>query len=538
MTQGNGNGGGASVRDPHTDRARLGAVHAALTQSDVPGAAKLAEDALADGIDHVMVLSLVAGRREEQGRPDEALALLERAKAAAPDAIGILNAIGLTLYRLGRYQEAAAEYGAALARDPRFAPALANRGTALTALARLGEARRDFEAAMAIDPHNLVALNGLAALVLRDGDAAAARRLAGQVLAREPGFPSAVMTMAGADLADGRAEDAAAALGALLADPRLADPLDRALAWGLKGDALDALGRYAEAFAAWSEANELQALHYRARYEAGPGTPALVRELTARLAGRRIPAAWGHGGRGPATAHVFLVGFPGSGAARVAAALAAAAGPDLLILADTECLIDAARDWMADGDKFAAFCDLPDDDLDSYRDRYWQRVAAAGADPKGRVFIDRNAFNIFKLPLIARLFPDARVLVARRDPRDALLACFSRRFAMSGPAWQMLTLAGAADLYAATMQLADASETAFGLYTQQASLEAIAADGESALKAIAAFIGADWKAGSAAADAAGDAGDAGKWRDYEAQLAPVLPALAPFVGRLEAERAR
>jgi tetratricopeptide (TPR) repeat protein len=517
MNQGNGNGGsGANVRDPETDRARLRAIHAALTAGDVPAAARLAEDALGDGIDHVMVLSLVAGRREEQGRPAEALALLERARAAAPEAIGILNAIGLTRQRLGRFEEAVADYDSALARDPLFVPALANRGTALTALGRLGEARRDFEAAMAADPNHLVALNGLAALVLQGGDAGTARRLAGEVLAREPGFPGAVMTLAGADLAEGRADEAAAALAALVADPRLADPLDRALAWGLRGDALDALGRHAEAYAAWGEANALQALYYRGRYEGRPGTLALVRDLTAALAGRRVPAAWGHGGRSPARAHVFLVGFPGSGAGTIAAALAA--DPDVAILADAEGLIDAARDWMADAGTFAAFCDLPDDDLDSYRDSYWRRVADAGGDPAGRVFVDRNAFNIFKLPLIARLFPDARVLVARRDLRDTLLACFSRRFAMSDPAWQMLTLEGAADLHAATQEMVAASEAAFGLYTHVADLDAIAADPAGETRAIGDFTGAAGLAVPLAAP------DGGRGRAYEAVLAGPAPA--------------
>ena len=34
------------------------------------------------------------------------------------------------------------------------------------------------------------------------------------------------------------------------------------------------------------------------------------------------------------------------------------------------------------------------------------------------MFIDKHPLNTFKLPLIARLFPDARILFARRDPRD------------------------------------------------------------------------------------------------------------------------
>ena len=65
MTDGNGNGNGnkgaaGAARDPETDRARLRAIHAAMTGGDIAGAASQAEDALADGLDHVLVLSLVA----------------------------------------------------------------------------------------------------------------------------------------------------------------------------------------------------------------------------------------------------------------------------------------------------------------------------------------------------------------------------------------------------------------------------------------------------------------------------------------------
>jgi tetratricopeptide (TPR) repeat protein len=544
MASNNGNGGsGADMRDPELDRARLRAVHAALTAGDVPTAGKLAEDALNDGIDHPMVLNLVAGRREEAGRLEEALALLKRALETAPEAIGVMNAIGLCLNRMARFDEAVAAYGAALAKAPDFAPALANRAAALMALGKQAEAQADYEAAAGLDPHNLVAANGLAALALERGDAAQARRLAEAVLAREPGFPGATLTLAGADLAEGRPGEAEHMLGLLLGDARI-DALDRAAAWTLRGDALDALGRFDEAFAAWRESKILQQALYAPAFEGRPGTLALLRDLTASLADKRIAAAWGHGDRSPAASHVFLVGFPRSGIAPVEQMLDA--HPDAVTLADRECLIDAAREWLGDAETFARFCALDDDALEPWREAYWRRVAEEGADPAGKVFVDRHAFNTFKLALIARLFPGARILFARRDPRDAVLACFRHMFPMSAPAWQMLTVEGIADLHAATTALAGAVETAFGLFTHPVSLEALLADVEGETKAICAFIGLSWDgpareavAGAASRgafaptdpqrDRALEALGVGKWRDYPAGLAPALPALAPWL---------
>src|SRR5205823_7949719 len=63
--------------------------------------------------------------------------------------------------------------------------------------------------------------------------------------------------------------------------------------------------------------------------------------------------------------------------------------------------------------------------------------------------------NTLKLPLIARLFPRAKILFACRDPRDVVLSCFRRRFRMNPAMYQMLTLDGAAHFYDAVMDFAE-----------------------------------------------------------------------------------
>ena len=524
--QGNGaNGSGLGPRNPETDKARLRAIHASVTAGDIASAAKMAEDALADGIDHVMVLSLVAGRREEEGRFEDSLGLLERAKAAAPGAVGVLNAIGLCLGWLGRREEAAAEFGAALAVDPGFAPALANRGMALIALARTVEAQRDFEAALAIEPDNLIAINGLAALALLRGDPAEARRLATQVTERQPDYPEALTTLAGADIAEGKAGVGEARLRVLLADQRLQSP-DRANAQSVLGDALDAQDRFAEAFEAYEAGNRLRRAHFAPQYDGRQGTLGLVRELTGALRGKRVAATWGRSTSGPARHHLFLVGFSGSCATLLEQVLSS--HPDVTIMTEKECLVDSTRAWMADAADIAQFCDAPDEELDTYRAAYWRRVAEEGADPAGRLFVDSNPFNTFKLPLIARLFPEARILFMRRDPRDTVLSCFSHRFQMSDPAYQMLTLEGAAELYAATMAMAETTEQAFGLFMHPCKLEKIIADFDTEMRAIGDFVGIESM--PQLAEGLGTQ-DLGKWRDYEGEMAEVLPILQPWIDR-------
>jgi len=62
------------------------------------------------------------------------------------------------------------------------------------------------------------------------------------------------------------------------------------------------------------------------------------------------------------------------------------------------------------------------EELEHLRAAYWRRVRAGGAEVSGKVFIDKHPLNTLKLPLIARLFPAAKILFARRDPRDVVPA--------------------------------------------------------------------------------------------------------------------
>lgn len=530
-----------------TEDQRLAAVRRATRAGDLARAAELAEAALRDGLNHPLLVGVLVARREQQGRFEDALDLLLQLKAVLAPNVPLHRAIGLNLVRLDRLEGAIIEFSAALAIDPRCADVLGHRAMALIGLGRISDARRDLEAALAIEPANVIALNALAGLALRRGDAAEARRLANSVLALQPGLPGAMLTVAGADLVDGDFAGAET-LARGVAGDAASDVRDRSIALGLVGESLDRQERFDGAFAAWAQANSLLHEAYRGMFEKGPGALEVLHSLTAVLRRRKVTAAGTQGTPSPARGHVFLLGFPRSGTTLLEQALEE--HPDVVTMPERDCLAEGSRHWLGSADRLAALCDAEDADLTPFREAYWRRVRDEGLDPTDRVFVDKNPFNSFRLPLIARLFPDARILLAERDPRDIVLSCFRHRFQMSPATWQLLTLEGTAALYDAAMELSTTSEAAFDLDFCRIALEDVVADFDREMRRICAFIGVEWTprlrdfgANAAGRDIATPSGPQlvrglnargiGKWRDYERQLAPVLPVLQPWVERFE-----
>ena len=56
------------------------------------------------------------------------------------------------------------------------------------------------------------------------------------------------------------------------------------------------------------------------------------------------------------------------------------------------------------------------------------------------------------LPLVARVFPEMKILFALRDPRDVVVSCFMQRLPLNAVSVHYLTLEGTANKYASSMR--------------------------------------------------------------------------------------
>lgn len=530
---------------PNEPESLLQAIHAAAVGGDLDRAITLADEAGARGIEHPLVLNLLALRHDREGRPADALPLLQRAVALAPDDAGSVNALGLNLLAQERAEEALGCFDRVCTLAPGASFAHANRAAALRALGDLAGADRSYAQALGLDPRHPLALSGRATIAGMRGDAEKARTLALAALAVTPAQPEAVLGLAAAELALGDGASALRRAEDLLKEARLG-PLDRADAHGLAGDALDRLGDYRRAFEAYGRRNELLRAWYRPRFGTGPSALAYLQRLRATLAGM-ADVRWARPDESDGDPQpTFLVGFPRSGTTLLEVVLDG--HPGIATLDEQEFLLDGVRRYLRDPEDLRPLAEASDDELEPLRQNYWAAVRARGIDPATSRVVDKYPLNLLKLPLIARLFPRARILLARRDPRDVVFGCFRRRFRMSAPMYELLTLDGAARFYAEVMAFTDDLLPRLGLATQVVRHEAVVADLPGEVGRVCAFLGVAWteemadfgprsrrrpSATPSTAQLAGglDRSGLGHWRRYAPELSAVEPWLAPAIAR-------
>src|SRR5262249_6880567 len=118
--------------------------------------------------------------------------------------------------------------------------------------------------------------------------------------------------------------------------------------------------------------------------------------------------------------HVFLLGFPRSGTTLLEVVLDG--HPRVASLDEHELLIDGIRRFMGDARDLTALERASEEELRPWRQAYWNRVREGEIEVSGKVFVDKYPMSTLKLPLIARLFPNAKILFACRDPREVVLA--------------------------------------------------------------------------------------------------------------------
>jgi tetratricopeptide (TPR) repeat protein len=318
-----------------------------------------------------------------------------------------------------------------------------------------------------------------------------------------------------------------------------------------KGRLLDQMGRYDDAWAAFTEgkalARELSGHIYLD--EAARETIDRLRNFFNAGRLRLLPRA---GVRSDVPQPIFILGFPRSGTTLVEQTLSAhakiAAGDELPLIHEITAIMPRmlasplgypealAELWMGD----------QREGLDNLRDYYLQKVRQLGVLRKGATrFTDKMPLNETHLGLIALLFPEAPLIHVLRHPLDIMVSAFSNAFTHGF--YCAADLVSAATHYVRVMDLVQHYRAEMTLRYQPIRYEDIVKDQEASVRAMLTFVGEKFDKAcltfhqnrryartASYAQVTEPLYDRSveRWRHYRTHLEPVIPILQPVIERL------
>src|SRR5690606_24871769 len=135
---------------------------------------------------------------------------------------------------------------------------------------------------------------------------------------------------------------------------------------------------------------------------------------------------------------------------------------------------------------------LDDRGVAQVRAEYWKALRAFGHDRGQGTVIDMYPMRTPLLPLVARLFPDARTVFVRRHPCDVVLSNYMQHYALNGATVHFLGLADAVYLSASTVELWLSMRPRLPLRLVDLCYEDLARQPEPTLRALPDALGLPW----------------------------------------------
>ncbi|HEY6924844.1 MAG TPA: sulfotransferase [Steroidobacteraceae bacterium] len=310
----------------------------------------------------------------------------------------------------------------------------------------------------------------------------------------------------------------------------------------------DELARYDEAWAAAEEAHRSQLAYLEATV--GKSSPTQS-QILARIEKHCHPAdvaSWGNDGPSMQESPIFIVGFPRSGTTLLEQVLDA--HPMLQSMDEQPFMLKVLDGIAARNIAYPnELGKLTHQACDELRALYWGLVRKKTALRPDQRLVDKYPVNMTLLPLIRRLFPRARIILAIRHPCDTLLSCFLQDFRSPELALLCGDLATLANAYTRVFNFWYSQWPLLSPASYELRYEQLTADFTTEVHKLAEFLQLPWD------DAMLTPGDharakgfistpsysqvtkpintrsVGRWKNYAGRFTPVLPVLAPWLRR-------
>jgi tetratricopeptide (TPR) repeat protein len=319
----------------------------------------------------------------------------------------------------------------------------------------------------------------------------------------------------------------------------------------LLGAVLDELGQYAEAMRWMTESKTLlrQTTDTTALQRIYDQTDRQRRELLASLTAADIQRWRAEGGEASPFNLVFLGGHPRSGTTLVEQILGA--HPDIRAFDEPEAFTQEIANEVAPAHSARG---LTLDGLNAMsaatranlRRRYFKSLLREAGDEAGaRVLVDKNPSPTASLHLWLRVFPDLRVIIPLRDPRDVVISCFFQNFTLTAASVNFLSLGRTARHFADLTDVWLRMKQLGGFEWLETRYEDMVENLEVEGKRVTEFAGLPWDANQAKFYEAArrkfvfaptyhdvtkpvHKRAVRRWEHYAEELRPVLDILAPY----------
>ena len=265
------------------------------------------------------------------------------------------------------------------------------------------------------------------------GDYSEAIELLDRVLALEPSRTGAIVSLVNCMRASGEVKDALSLAQSTLSNAKDKD-LDYAGLLNEIAHCQQSLGDYGAAFESITISGRI-ANHCPEAHKSD--SAAFLERIDCYhrwVSTHGMPATWQ--GEETRKKPVFMVGFPRSGTTLLESMLAA--HPRVITSGEYPLIGHAITSLLPDVSAINRLPEIVDSAspqaLGKARDAYWAAVRAQFGESYSW-FVDKTPLNIIELPLIRSLFPEAKIVLSLRDPRDVCISSLFQHFAIT-PAMQ------------------------------------------------------------------------------------------------------
>jgi Flp pilus assembly protein TadD len=476
------------------------------------------------------------------GDSGRALAIYQRLTRHSPVAATVWYEYGNAAYKSRQLDLADRAWSKAIELEPRNADLIGMVGHQFEALRRPDKARACFVQAAAAEPRGINPRISLAVLLEKSHCLDQAREAVAECLAIDPRDDQARYFLAVLSRRESKLQEAETQLRDLIAS-QPSHPYVRYAARYELAQVLDRTGRFDEAMRNLTEAKDI----VRGLTDTGVLTRGYdqqaesARRFTASQP-KDILRTWAkyfpEAKREAIPPLAFLGGHPRSGTTLLEQILDA--HPGVSALDEPPAFLEVLQP------EFHKSIELSSPRVNVLRRLYIQALRGElGADTADNILIDKNPSPTARLPVWLRVFPELRVLIALRDPRDVVLSCYFQNIPLNSTNVNFLSMERLARHYADLMGIWLLVREWAGFSWIETRYEDIVADLPREGRRVTEFLGLQWHKDqerfyekSAAKQLYSPTyqdvtrpvyqHSVGRWRAYERYLAPILPVLEPF----------